>query len=311
MKKISIMIPCYNEEDNIKAIVLAIKQMLKKDLATYDYEIIIIDNKSVDNTRNIIRGLCQEDKKIKAIFNLKNFGQFNSPFYGLMQCTGDCVIPVAADFQDPIELIPQMIHKWEDGHKVVCMIKTSSKEGKVIYSARKLYYWLISKLSSIDQIKQFTGFGLYDQSYIELMRNLNEPTPFIRGIIAEYAPDCCKIEFEQPKRKAGKSSNNFFSLFDAAMISFTSYTNCLRIATFVGFSSAMLSFVIGIVYLVLKFVRWNSFSAGMAPLLIAMFFIGGVMLFCMGMLGEYIIAMNKRVMNRPLVFEEERMNFDE
>mgnify|MGYP000390084042 FL=1 len=188
MKKISIMIPCWNEEENIRQIVETVKGILETELQNYDYEIVIIDNKSIDNTREIVRKLCKENHKIKAIFNVKNFGQFNSPFYGLMQCNGDCVIPIAADFQDPVELIPDMVHKWEDGHKVICMIKSQSEENKIMYFLRDMYYKIIQKMSSVKQIKQFTGFGLYDKSFIEILKQLKDATPFIRGIIAEYAP---------------------------------------------------------------------------------------------------------------------------
>ena len=172
MKKISIMIPCWNEEENIRQIVETVKGILETELQNYDYEIVIIDNKSIDNTREIVRKLCKENHKIKAIFNVKNFGQFNSPFYGLMQCNGDCVIPIAADFQDPVELIPDMVHKWEDGHKVICMIKSQSEENKIMYFLRDMYYKIIQKMSSVKQIKQFTGFGLYDKSFIEILKQL-------------------------------------------------------------------------------------------------------------------------------------------
>lgn len=309
MKKISIMIPCWNEKENIRQITYAVKKELKKSLPEYDYEIVIIDNKSNDGTRDIIRTLCSEDSKVKAIFNMKNFGQFNSPYYGLTQCTGDCVIPICADFQDPVELIPLMVHKWEEGNKVITMIKTQSKENKLMYFLRGIYYSLIKKMSSIDQIKQFTGFGLYDQSFIEVMRELKDPTPFLRGIIAEYAPEHLEIEYTQPQRRAGKTHNNFFSLYDAAMLSFTSYTNSLRIATFAGFIISGISFLLGIIYIVVKLLYWNTFSAGTAPIIIAMFFLGGVQLAVLGFLGEYVMSMNRRVINRPLVIVEEKINF--
>lgn len=308
MKKISIMIPCWNEKENIRQITEAVKEELSNSLPDYDYEIVIIDNKSTDGTRDIIRELCKEDSKVKAIFNMKNFGQFNSPYYGLTQCTGDCVIPICADFQDPVELIPVMVHKWEEGNKVITMIKTKSKESKLMYFFRGIYYNLIKKMSSVDQIKQFTGYGLYDQSFIQVLRELKDPTPFLRGIIAEYAPEHLEIEYTQPQRRAGKTHNNFYSLYDAAMLSFTSYTNGLRIATFAGFIISVVSFLLGIVYLVVKLLYWNTFSAGMAPVIIAMFFLGGVQLAFLGFLGEYVMSMNQRVINRPLVIVEERIN---
>lgn len=309
-KLISIMIPCYNEEENIKEIVKAVKQEFKDNLPQYDYEIIIIDNKSKDRTRDIIRSICSEDSSVKAIFNMKNFGQFNSPYYGIMQCNGDCVIPVCADFQDPVDLIHVMVEKWEEGNKVICMIKDKSKESKLIYFLRGVYYSLVKKMSDVDQIKQFTGFGLYDKSFVEVLRRLKDPTPFIRGVVAEYAPDHLELKYTQPKRKAGKTHNNFYTLYDGAMLSFTSYTKAgLRLITFAGFGIAFLSFVVAIVYLVLKLCNWQQFSAGIAPIIIGIFLMGGIQLASLGFLGEYILSINQRVMDKPLVIEEERINF--
>lgn len=308
--KVSIVIPCYNEEGNVALICNAIKDILVKELPEYDYEILLIDNKSKDNTRDKIRLLCAKDKRIKAIFNVKNFGQFNSPFYGMLQSTGDCTIHFCADFQDPVEMIPVMIREWEKGHKVIAMIKTSSKENKLLYFFRSIYYKLISVMSTEEQIQHFTGFGLYDRSFIDILRKLNDPTPFLRGIVAEYAPDHLEIKYEQQLRKNGKSSNNFFSLFDAAMLSFTGYTKGgLRIATFFGFGLSLTSFIIAIIYMILKIIYWDMFIMGNAPMLIGVFFFGGLQLFFTGLLGEYIMSMNTRIIDRPLVIEEERINF--
>lgn len=310
--KISMVIPCYNEEDNIIPMYNALKEMFDKDLPEYEYEIIFIDNKSKDSTRNNIRLLCEKDPSIKAIFNMKNFGQFNSPFYGMLQSTGDCTIHFCADFQDPVEMIPVMVHEWEKGHKVISMIKVSSKESKIMYFLRTVYYKLIKAMSTENQIEHFTGFGLYDKSFIKVLKNLNDPIPFLRGLVAEYAPDHLEIKYEQQRRKAGKTSNNFFSLYDAAMLSFTSYTKGgLRIATFFGFTISLLSFFIAMIYFILKIFYWNDFIAGNIPILIGVFFFGGLQLFFTGLLGEYIISMNTRIMDRPLVIEEERINFDE
>lgn len=310
MKKISVVIPCYNEQENVRPICNAVRDVLRKELSTYDYEILFIDNKSKDSTRTILRELCSEDDHVKAIFNMKNFGQFNSPYYGLCQSTGDCTILLCADFQDPVELLPEMVQKWEEGHKVVCMIKTTSKENKIMYFLRSVYYKMIRSMSSIEQIEHFTGFGLYDKSFIAVLRELRDPTPFLRGIVAEYAPDHVEIPYEQQRRRAGKTSNNFFSLFDAAMLSFTSYTKGgLRMATFGGFVISFISFLIALVYLVLKLLYWDRFLAGNAPILIGVFFLGGIQVFFIGLLGEYIMSMNTRIINRPLVIEEERINF--
>lgn len=310
--KTSIVIPCYNEEGNVRQICDAVRDVLQKELSAYDYEILFIDNKSKDNTRSIIRKLCEEDPHVKAIFNMQNFGQFNSPYYGMCQTTGDCTILLCADFQDPVELIPTMVHRWEEGHKVVCMVKKSSRENHFIYFLRSVYYKTIKAMSNIHQIEHFTGFGLYDKQFIDVLRSLRDPTPFLRGIVAEYAPDHLEIPYEQQKRREGKTSNNFFTLFDAAMLSFTSYTKGgLRLATFGGAAISFISFIIALFYLIRKLISWDSFPMGNAPILIGVFFLGGVQLAFIGLLGEYIMSMNTRVMNRPLVIEEERINFDD
>lgn len=312
MKTISIVVPCYNEEENVEALADALREMFKKNLASYQYEIIFIDNDSKDKTREIIRRLCASDKGIKGIFNAKNFGQFNSPYYAMLQSTGDCTVLMAADFQDPVDMVPGFVKEWESGYKIVIGIKKSSQENKIMYWLRGCYYKLIKKLSNVEQIEQFTGFGLYDKRFIEVLRNLDDPTPFLRGIVAELGFHRKEIPYEQPLRRAGKTSNNFYKLYDAAMLSFTSYTKVgLRLATiFGGFCSAA-SMVVAIVYLVMKLMYWDRFVAGMAPLLISMLFLGSVQIFFIGVVGEYILSINSRVMKRPLVVEEERINFEE
>lgn len=310
MKKISIVVPCYNEEENIEPISKAIISEIENNLKEYDYELIFIDNCSKDKTRSIIEKLCKENKKIKAIFNARNFGQFNSPYYGMTQAYGDCVILICADFQDPVDMITKFIHEWENGYKIVIGIKNKSKENKLMYFLRSCYYKLIKKISSVEQIEHFTGFGLYDKDFINVLRNLEDSTPFLRGIVAELGYERKEIPYEQPKRRAGKTHNNFYTLYDAAMLSFTSYTKIgLRIATFIGAFVAGISFIIGLIYLILKLVFWNQFAAGMAPILIGMFFLGALQIFLIGFLGEYILAINARVMKRPLVVEEKRINF--
>ena len=310
MKKISILVPCYNEEENIISIGNAIIEQLNK-LNDYDYELIFIDNCSKDKTREKIENLCSKNKKIKAIFNAKNFGQFNSPYYGMLQATGDCVIPICADFQDPVELIPKFIAEWEKGYKIVCGIKKISRENKIMRFLRTCYYKLIKKMSDIEQIEHFTGFALYDKDFINVLRNLDDPTPFIRGIVAELGFDRKEVEYEQPKRRAGKTSNNFYTLYDAAMLSFTSYTKMgLRMATFLGAIISAISFIIGLVYLVLKLIYWDTFPAGATPTLIGIFFFGAIQLFFIGFIGEYVMAINTRVMKRPLVIEKRRINFE-
>ena len=311
MKKISIMIPCYNEEENVVPISEAVVRELTDSLPEYDYEILFIDNDSKDNTRPLLREICKKNPKIKAIFNVKNFGQFNSPYYGMLQTTGDCTICMCCDFQDPVEMIPKLVHEWENGYKIVCAIKTTSKENKIMRFLRTCYYKLIRKMSDIEQIEHFTGFGLYDKSFIEVLRNLKDPSPFLRGIVAELGYRRKDIPYEQAKRRAGKTHNNFYTLYDAAMLSFTSYTKIgLRLATFCGIGVGFVSFLVGMVYLILKLIMWDNFPMGMAPVLIGMCFLGSVQLFFIGLLGEYVLNINTRVMNRPLVIEEERLNFD-
>lgn len=312
MKTISVVVPCYNEEENVRPLADALREMFKNDLGDYKYEIIFIDNDSQDTTREIIRSMCEEDKGIKGIFNAKNFGQFNSPYYAMLQSTGDCTILMAADFQDPVEMIPQYVREWENGYKIVIGIKKSSQENKFMYWLRGCYYKLIKKLSDVEQIEQFTGFGLYDKKFIKVLRELDDPTPFLRGIVAELGFRRKEIPYEQPKRRAGKTSNNLYRLFDAAMLSITSYTKVgLRLATIAGSVCCGISLLVALAYLVMKLIYWDRFAAGMAPLLIGMCFLGSVQIFFIGLVGEYILTINSRVMKRPLVVEEERLNFDE
>ena len=312
MKTISIVVPCYNEEENINALYQAIDHIFNTELPKYTYELIFIDNDSKDRTREIIRGLCDEDKRVKGIFNAKNFGQFNSPYYAMLQSTGDCTILMAADFQDPVEMIPKYVKEWEKGYKIVIGIKKSSKENKIMYWLRSCYYKTIKKLSDVEQIEHFTGFGLYDQKFIQVLQELDDPTPFLRGIVAELGFRRREIPYEQPKRRAGKTSNNFYRLYDAAMLSVTSYTKVgLRLATIFGSICSFASMMVALIYLIMKLVYWDRFPAGMAPLLIGMCFLGSVQIFFIGLVGEYVLSINARVMKRPLVIEEERINFTE
>ncbi|MBQ9765674.1 MAG: glycosyltransferase family 2 protein [Lachnospiraceae bacterium] len=311
MKKISIVVPCYNEEENVVPMSEAVTALFNNELKGYDYELVFIDNDSKDNTRVLLRGICAQNDKIKAIFNAKNFGQFKSPYYGLLQATGDCAVLVACDFQDPVELIPTFVKEWENGYKIVSGIKTSSKESKIMYFLRSCYYKMIKKLSDVEQIEHFTGFGLYDRKFLEVLKELDDPTPFLRGIVAELGFRRKDIEYQQPQRRAGKTSNNFYRLYDGAMLSVTSYTKVgLRLATLFGCICSFISVVIAVVYLVMKLIYWDRFEAGMAPMLIGMFVLGSIQLFFIGLLGEYILSINSRVMKRPLVVEEERINFE-
>lgn len=310
MKKISILIPCFNETENILPLAKAIIAQFHGKLLNYDYELVFIDNFSIDGTREKIEKLCRENKKIKAIFNAKNFGQFNSPFYGMCQTTGDCTITMCADFQDPVDLIPKFVQEWEKGYKIVAAIKTNSEENRFIRFLRTCYYKLIKKMSSVEQIEHFTGTGLYDKSFIDVLRNLDDPIPFLRGIVAELGFLRKDIAYTQAKRKAGHSHNNWYNLYDAAMLSFTSYTKIgLRLATISGFIFSAITMIVALLYFFAKLLWWDRFPMGTAPMLIGIFFMGSVQLFFIGLLGEYVLSINTRVIHRPLVVEEKRVNF--
>ena len=312
MRKVSIVIPCYNEEENIPLLYSELTKLMGEKLSHYRYELLFIDNKSTDNSRILLRNICQADKHVKAIFNRINCGPNTNPFFGLRESDGDCSILLYADFQEPLEMIPVMISEWEKGNPVVCMIKTSSKENKLVYFMRDVYYRIFKRMSTVPQIRQFTGFGLYDRSFIEVIRMLHDPTPFLKGIVAEYAPDHIEIPYQQQKRKGGKSSLNFWRYYDSAMLSFTSYTKGgLRIATFGGALIAFFSFLIGVIYLILKLLYWDTFVSGNIPILLSCLFLGGCQILLIGLLGEYIMNINTRVIDRPMVVEEERINFDE
>lgn len=310
MRKISILIPTYNEADNVRDLSDAIIEEMKR-LAEYAYEIIFIDNDSKDHTRDCIRELCANNKNIKAIFNAKNFGQNNSPYYGLMQTTGDCAILMCADFQDPVEMIPKLVGEWEKGYKIVSAIKTTSRENKMMRMIRTCYYKLIKKFSQVEQIEHFTGFGLYDKDFIQVLRKLKDPTPFLRGIVAELGFKRKEISYEQQRRRSGRTKNNLYTLYDIAMLSFTSYTKIgLRLATFLGFTISVISMGIALIYFILKIRHWDTFTMGTAPILIGMFLLGAIQMIFLGLIGEYILSMNMRMMNRPLVIEEERINLE-
>ena len=309
MKKISVLVPCFNEAENVELLSQTIIKEFKENLFEYDYELMFIDNYSTDGTREILEKLCMKDKKIKAIFNAKNFGQFNSPFYGMQQTTGDCTILISADFQEPISVIPKLVHEWAKGYKIVALVKTHTEASRFMYFLRGCYYRLIKKMSSVEQIEHFTGSGLYDKSFIDVLRKLDDPEPFLRGIVAELGPQRKDVPYTQAKRRAGHTHNNWYSLYDAAMLSFTSYTKVgLRLATMVGFLFSAMCMIISFFYLIAKLIWWNSFPLGTAPMIIGIFFMGSIQLFFIGLLGEYVLNINTRVMKRPLVVEEKRIN---
>ena len=311
-KLISVVIPTYNEEENVVPMTEALTDIFSKELREYDYEIIFIDNHSKDRTRHILRKLCEGNRRVKAIFNARNFGQLRSPVYGLKQAYGDCVVRLNADFQDPPGLIPTLVREWENGSKIVIGIKNKTEEGHVMAWVRKQYYRLLRKITDIGHIENFTGFGLYDRKFVDVVRSIHDPMPYLRGMIAELGYDYQTVPYDRPKRRAGKSKNNFYSLYDVAMVGITSYSKVmLRLATFIGFGIGMMSILVALIYLILKLVHWDWFHAGIAPLVIGEFFLGGVELFFIGLMGEYILSINQRVLDRPLVVEEERLNFDD
>ena len=311
MKTISIVSPCFNEEENVENLYLQVKEIFGK-LPEYKYEHIFIDNDSSDKTVQILKGILKNDLNVKVIINVRNFGHIRSPYYGLLQCKGDAVVLLVSDLQDPPSMINDFIHKWEEGYKIVIGVKTKSKENKVMFFIRKVFYYLISKISETDQIKNFTGFGLYDQQFIKILRNLEDPYPYFRGLISELGFCRIEIPYTQPRRAKGFTKNNFSTLYDMAMLGFVNYSKLpLRLASFIGFIVSLLSFLVTLIYLIYKLIFWNNFSVGIAPLVTGIFFFGGVQLFFLGIIGEYIGAIFTQVKKRPLVIEKERINFDE
>lgn len=308
MKLLSVVTPCYNEEKNVENLYNQVKNVFEK-LPEYSYEHIFIDNSSVDNTVEILRRIALLDKNVKVIVNIRNFGHIRSPYYGMLSAHGDAVILVVADLQDPPEMIREFVNKWEHGYKIVIGIKTKSEENRMMFLIRKLFYNIITKISSADLIKNFTGFGLYDKKFIEVLRNLDEPYPYFRGLIGELGFERTEIPYTQPKRGKGKSKNSFYDLYDMAMLGFVSHSKLpLRLASFIGFGVSILSILVALIYLVYKLLDWNDFQLGIAPLVIGIFFFGGVQLFFLGIIGEYIGAIFTQVKNRPLVIEKERIN---
>lgn len=309
-KKISIITACYNEEENVPILCERIRKVMQA-LPQYDYEHVFIDNSSTDKTVDLIRKEIAQDKHVRCIVNARNFGHIRSPFYGIRQCYGDAVIAMSSDLQDPPETIPELVAKWGEGHKVVIGVKNQSEENPVMYKVRKVFYNLIAKMSEVEQVKNFTGFGLYDKSFVDVLRTIDDPYPYFRGLVSELGFDIARVNFVQPRREHGQTKNNFYTLYDMAMLGFVSYSKVpLRLAAFIGFGVAILSFLVALVYLIYKLVYWDSFQAGQAPLVIGLFFFSAVQLIFIGIVGEYVGAINTQVRKRPLVIEKERINFE-
>ena len=309
MKLISIVTPCYNEEENVEELYLRIRSIMA-ELPEYSYEHLYIDNASTDGTQEILRRIAAADKRVKVILNARNFGHIRSPFHGLMQASGDAAMYMASDFQDPPEMIPQFIEKWEQGFKAVVGVKNQSEETPLFFFVRRCYYRLVHRLADTPIIENFTGFGLYDKAILDACRQIRDPYPYFRGLISEIGLPTVTIPFVQPNRKRGLTKNNFYTLYDMAMLGFTSHSKVpLRLATMLGFTVSFFSFLVGLVYLLYKLLFWNQFSVGVAPLVIGLFFFGSVQLFFIGILGEYIGSIHTQVLDRPLVVEKERINF--
>lgn len=309
MKKISIVTPCYNEQDNVEECARVIREVLLQYPA-YTYEHIFIDNASTDNTVQILRGMATEDSAIKVIVNSRNFGHIKSPYYGMLQATGDAVVLFVADMQDPADLLKTFFEKWEEGYKTIVGVKKTSEESSIMFSIRKIYYKTVNKLSNIELIDNFTGFGLYDREVIEHLRNIEDPYPYFRGLVAEIGLKIFKVPYDQPIRVRGITKNNFFTLYDIGMLGITSHSLVpLRIATMMGFSISILSLVAALIYFILKLAFWNSFTLGLAPVVIGIFFFSSVQLFFVGILGEYLGSVHTYSKKRPLVIEKERINF--
>lgn len=310
MKHISVMTPCYNEEGNIRNIYNAVKEQFDK-MPQYTYEHIFIDNYSTDNSRKILRELAAEDSNVKVILNARNFGPNRSGSYGMLQGTGDALICIVCDLQDPPEMIPTFLQKWEEGYKVVLGQKTKSKENPLMFQVRKLYYKIMEKLSETEHLTNVTGYGLFDKEVLDMIKWMDDPDPYIRGLVTQLGYKWCLVEYTQQERTSGKSSYNFNRYFDFAITGLTHVSKKpLRIVTLAGLIMSAISFVIAFIYLVFKLVHWYEFDMGTAPILIGVFLLGSVQLACLGVIGEYIGAILTKVTKRPMVVEEERINFD-
>jgi len=311
MRSICVVAPCYNEEKNVRAFYHRIVETFDTLKGQYRFSICFIDNASQDNTAQEIRKLVNEDKRVKAIFNLRNFGHIRSPYYGLLQPNADANILMAVDFQDPPELLPSMLDKWVSGFPVVFGVKNKSREPWFIFKIRNLFYTVINRVSDVRLISNATGFGVYDKKVIETLRTINTPYPYLRGLIPELGFPIGIVTFVQPRRKHGRSSNNFYSLYDMAMTGITHHSKVpLRIAAFAGFIMSFISLLIAFGYFIAKLLWWDKFNLGQAPTLIGIFFFGAVQLLFIGVIGEYIGAIFTQTLQRPLVIERERLGFE-
>jgi|LakMenEpi03Aug12_release.lakeMendotaPanAssembly.Ray.scaffolds.fasta_scaffold340294_1 glycosyltransferase involved in cell wall biosynthesis len=308
-KIITIVSPCFNEELNILNLYSQLNKSIE-NIDNYEFEYLFIDNASTDNTIKILKDIASKDKRVKIIINVRNFGHIRSPYWGILQSQGDATIYLASDLQDPPSLIPEFIQNWEKGYKVVWGVKPESETSYTLHFLRTLYYSFLQKISDSIVIKNATGFGLYDKKVLDIVREINEPNPYFRGIISELGYEVKTIKFLQNKRLAGKSKNNFYTLFDMAMLGIVNHSIIpLRVASFLGIVFGFLSFLLSIIFLIMKLLFWDSFQLGIAPILIGIFFVGGLILIGIGILGEYIASVHTYIRNRPIVVEKERINF--
>jgi glycosyltransferase involved in cell wall biosynthesis len=311
MKLISIVTPCYNEEANVEEIHRQVKAIFD-EIPNYRYEHIFIDNASTDNTVAILKKIAEQDSHAKVIVNARNFGHIRSPYHAMLETNGDATILIVADLQDPPAMIKEFIKKWEKGYKIVVGVKPESQESKLMFAIRRAYYNFVTRIADVKLIKNFTGFGLYDKEVIDILRTHKDPYPYFRGLIAEIGLEIAEVPYNQPRRARGVTKNNFYSLYDMAMLGITSHSKIpLRLATMAGFSLSIISLLISLTFFILKLFFWNSFNLGVAPILIGLFFFSSVQLFFIGLLGEYIASIHTRVTKRPLVVEKERINFSQ
>ena len=310
MTLISIVSPCFNEEENVRELCARVRKVFA-GLPQFDYEHILIDNASTDRTVPILKEIAAEDKRVKIIVNARNFGHIRSPFHAYLQARGDAVIAMVSDLQDPPEMIPQFLEKWQEGFRIVVAVKKASEESKLLRGLRSVYYRVVGRLAEIDLIQHFHGFGLYDKRVIDVFRSIDDPYPYLRGLICDIGFPRATIEYVQPSRRRGITKNNFYTLYDNAMLGITSHSKVpLRLAAMLGFVMSGMCLIVGLGYLVAKLLLWDAFDLGIAPLVVGLFLFASVQLFFIGILGEYIGAIHTQVLKRPLVIESERINFD-
>ncbi|NIE73934.1 glycosyltransferase family 2 protein [Pantoea sp. Ap-967] len=308
-KLISIVTPCYNEEANIDELYQRIVEVMSR--LDYDYEHVFIDNCSTDGSHAKLRALAAQDKRVKLIFNARNFGHIRSPYHALLQVKGDCAVLIASDLQDPPEMIEEFVKKWEEGFKTVMAVKPESEESRMMFLVRRAYYRFVTRISEVPLVQNATGAGLFDRAVLDILKKIDDPYPYFRGLLCEIGFPIATVPFKQPRRQRGITKNNFYTLYDIAMLGITNHSKVpLRLMVMGGGLLAGLSLLAAFAFLLAKLVFWNSFQMGIAPLLISLFFFSSVQILFLGMLGEYLGSVHTQMRNMPLVVEAERVNFD-